>query len=195
MNYNIKELLKYKYNKILYYHISFITLIYSIMVISPSKIEKYVYLSKNHTNNNQKKVSFIMNNYTHQDFDHYFSNTLLLIIIGLILKNKISSLDFFLIFVLAGISSNIIPYFRYPDSIQIGASGSIYGLLGANLYHTIKKKNINIIGVQTMLLFLTDIYGFFTEDCKLEDSCTLHSSHLSGAIFGFLYLGLKKLLK
>ena len=165
------------------------------MVFSPSKIEKYVYLSKNTNNNTNKRISFIMNNYTHQDFDHYFSNAVLFMIIGLILKNKISSMDFFLIFILSGISSNIIPYFRYPDSIQIGSSGSIYGLLGTNLYHTIKKKNIDIIGVQTFLLFLTDIYGFFTEDCKLQDSCTLHSSHLSGALFGFLYLGLKKLLK
>ena len=154
MNYNIKELLNKKDNKMLYYHISFITLIYSLMVFSPSKIEKYVYLSKNTNNTKHKNISFIMNNYTHQDFDHYFSNTVLFMIIGLILKNKISSFDFFLIFLLSGISSNIIPYFRYPESIQIGASGSIYGLLGTNLYHAIKKKNINIIVVQTMFLFL-----------------------------------------
>jgi membrane associated rhomboid family serine protease len=194
MNNNIKELLNFKNNKVLYYHASFITLVYIWMIFAPQKIEKYVYLSRNSFKRKGGKISFILNNYTHQDFDHYFGNITLLIIIGLILKNKINSMDFFITFTLSGIASNFIPYFKYPNSIQIGSSGSIYGLLGYNLYDVIKKKKINIIGIQIAFLFLTDIYGLFTEKCDKEDSCTLHSSHLSGALLGFLYTGIKNKL-
>lgn len=184
-NLDIIDKSKYKNNKMLYSHFSFITLIYILMNIVPNSIYKYLYLCKNDLNK-KTSISFILNNYTHQDFDHYLSNSILMLIIGGVVRSKISENQFFFIFLLGGIASNIIPFYRYPDSVQIGSSGSIYSLIGANLASEISQNKISIIGVNSIILFLTDIIGFVNQDCSKEESCTLHSSHLSGAILGFM---------
>lgn len=158
------------------------------MELFPKKIEKYVFLSKN-IYKKERKFSFILNNYTHQDFDHYFGNIILLIVISYVIDDIITSNNYLITFIVSGILSNLIPYFKYPNSIQIGSSGSIYGLLGYKLADLIinKKKKVDIISFQILILFLTDLYGFIKEDCSNNENCTLHSSHLSGGIFGFVY--------
>jgi len=156
------------------------------MELFPKKIEKYVFLSKN-IYRKEKKFSFILNNYTHQDFDHYFGNMILLIIISYVIDNIITSSNYLITFIVSGILSNLIPYFKYPNSVQIGSSGSIYGLLGYKLSDLIVNKQVDIIGFQILILFLSDFYGLIKEDCNNNDDCTLHSSHLSGGLFGFVY--------
>ena len=194
MNNPIKHFLKLRNKRVIYFQIIIITTIYFIMELFPKKIEKYVFLSKNIYKEN-RKISFILNNYTHQDFDHYFGNIILLIVISFVIDNIITSKNYLITFIVSGILSNLIPYFKYPNSVLIGSSGSIYGLLGYKLSDLIINKQVDITGFQILILFLSDFYGFIKEDCNNNEDCTLHSSHLSGGVFGFVYYILVKKIK
>jgi len=90
--------------------------------------------------------------FVHIDLLHFLSNSLFLFIYGLRAEEKFFSWQYYLIFILSGLLGSILTLFAFPlATISAGASGGIFGLLGADLvlaYQEEKKKSLWIyIGI------------------------------------------------
>ncbi|MFT4310087.1 MAG: rhomboid family intramembrane serine protease [Candidatus Woesearchaeota archaeon] len=77
----------------------------------------------------QQPWRFVTAIFAHGDIGHFLYNMFALALFGSILEKKIGYKGFTLIFWSAGLLGSFIGVFMYPSSL--GASGAIYGILGA----------------------------------------------------------------
>ncbi len=95
--------------------------------------------------------------FVHTNLIHFLSNSLFLFIYGLRAEEKFFSWQYYLIFILSGLLGSILSLFAFGlATISAGASGGIFGLLGADLilaYQEEKKKSLWIyIGIGAIFL-------------------------------------------
>ena len=116
----------------------------------------------------------------HVDLQHFLSNSIFCLLLVLLSKSN-SDTFLFILFFLSGISGNISSYIIMPlEYIHAGASGGIFGLLGAQLfllynrYRSSKPKEIAIFSIMILLLLL---FTFFNPSAN-------PISHLTGLITG-----------
>ncbi|WP_420685812.1 rhomboid family intramembrane serine protease [Bacillus cereus] len=117
----------------------------------------------------------------HVDLQHFLSNSIFLFALGFSIEKQLGHFSFFILFFLSGISGNISSYIIMPlEYIHAGASGGIFGLLGAQLfllynrYRSSKPKEIAIFSIMILLLLL---FTFFNPSAN-------PISHLTGLITG-----------
>ena len=123
--------------------------------------------------------------FLHAGAQHLISNMILLYFMGEMVENKTGSVRFAIIYILSGILGNVVSYSyellsgaRYSS---VGASGAVYGIMGALLYLVLKKtKGLNIPIQRMILLLAYCIYSSFVT------SYIDYAAHLGGLIFGFL---------
>lgn len=65
---------------------------------------------------------------------HLFFNTYALYIFGSQIERVMGTMKYILFFLITGIGGNIVTYIFSYDTISAGASGSLFGILGAFLY-------------------------------------------------------------
>ena len=116
----------------------------------------------------------------HVDLQHFLSNSIF-VCSWFFYRKTTRTLFFFILFFLSGISGNISSYIIMPlEYIHAGASGGIFGLLGAQLfllynrYRSSKPKEIAIFSIMILLLLL---FTFFNPSAN-------PISHLTGLITG-----------
>lgn len=119
--------------------------------------------------------------FLHGGLVHLFVNMYSLYIIGPDVETMFGRAKFLYIYLIAGILGNIAS-FAFCPNISIGASGAIFGLLGALLYMSFAYRNIfsgpyvfNII----VMIIINLVYGFFHVEID-------NYAHLGGLIGGFL---------
>ena len=81
--------------------------------------------------------------FVHTSILHFLSNSLFLFIYGLRAEERFYSWQYYLIFIVSGMLGGIVTLALGANVISAGASGGIFGLLGANLvlaYQEEKKK-------------------------------------------------------
>lgn len=71
--------------------------------------------------------------FLHAGFLHIFSNLFFQLRLGFILERRWTMPLFLLTYVLTGIGSSLMSCVMSPDSVSVGASGALFGLLGAVL--------------------------------------------------------------
>lgn len=75
---------------------------------------------------------FITSMFLHADFAHLFFNMFVLLMFGLHLERKVGRTVFTILYFLSGIVGGIgFELFNAPGVIGLGASGAIYGIIGA----------------------------------------------------------------
>ncbi|PEY33610.1 rhomboid family intramembrane serine protease [Bacillus cereus] len=119
--------------------------------------------------------------FIHVDFQHFLSNSICLFLLGQSIEKQLGSIRFILLFFTAGISGNIVSYMIMPiDYIHAGASGGIFGLLGAQLfllyihYHSSQPKELVFF---SSIIFLLLLFTFFNPSAN-------PISHLTGLLIG-----------
>lgn len=117
----------------------------------------------------------------HVDIQHFISNSICLFVLGSSIEKQLGHFSFIILFFLSGISGNISSYIIMPpEYIHAGASGGIFGLLGAQLfllysrYRSSKPKEIAIFSIMIFILLL---FTFFNPSAN-------PISHLAGLITG-----------
>jgi membrane associated rhomboid family serine protease len=113
--------------------------------------------------------------FVHFDFPHLGYNMLFLIIFGWKGEEIYGGRTFLGIYLLSGLFSALVSFIYPAGTLSAGASGAIFGILGANL---IAQRNIYPSGARTSLL-----YGFIF---FILAATTGFLAHLVGIIFGFL---------
>lgn len=128
--------------------------------------------------------------FLHAGVDHIFNNMMILYFMGNYCERSFGSVGFTVLYfvsgIIAGTGSMI---YNGPNAACVGASGAIFGIIGAVFCLILFSRKKNNIPIQQIILFIIlSLYSGFTS--KGVDN----AAHITGFIIGFLICGLLTLL-
>jgi len=127
--------------------------------------------------------------FLHGDFLHLFSNMIGLLLFGVFLENNMPKMNFLIIYFVSGLIGNLFTLILLPIySISLGASGSIFGLIGASfvMIATQRDKSLILLGGIYLLYFIIS---------SLAPGINLWAhifGLLGGILFGYLFYQKRK---
>ena len=122
--------------------------------------------------------------FLHADFLHLFSNMIALLLFGASVENEFSKLEYMIIYFISGIIGNLFSLLLLPlNVISLGASGAIFGLVGATFI-------IIALSEERILLFIGLMYIAYFMFSSFLPGINLWAhlfGLLGGIIFGYLF--------
>lgn len=106
--------------------------------------------------------------FMHFGFDHLANNMVMLLVIGWNLEGEIGKIKFLIIYFLSGLSGNILSALWDMQTgdyaVSAGASGAIFGIVGAILYVAIRNRGRigTITGRGILFMIILSLYYGFT---------------------------------
>jgi membrane associated rhomboid family serine protease len=120
--------------------------------------------------------------FLHAGFEHLLSNSLVFAVLGVIAYVAVTLGRFLGVILVTGLSSGLGAWlFGEPNTIVIGASGVIFGLLGFLLFRGLAERSAGAITVSVMMLL---IYGGTMSGILPGASYVSWQSHLFGFVGG-----------
>jgi hypothetical protein len=132
--------------------------------------------------------------FLHGGWMHLFLNAWALFLFGTLVEKKVGEEEFFKIFIIAGIVGSLGYWLVYalgfiPDVPALGASGAIFGIMGAAavlfpdmvLYVWFIPMRMR---EAAMLFAVIELFGTMT----MTTSGIASAAHLGGLVFGFIYM-------
>ena len=126
--------------------------------------------------------------FLHFGFEHLMNNMVMLMVIGWNLEMEIGTIRFLIIYLLSGLGGNLMSALLSLKiceySISAGASGAIFGLIGALFYVAIRNRGRigNITGRGIIVLIVLSLYFGYAS------SGVDNMAHIGGLVSGF-FLG------
>ncbi|HHW49662.1 MAG TPA: rhomboid family intramembrane serine protease [Clostridiaceae bacterium] len=120
--------------------------------------------------------------FLHGDIIHLLMNSYFLYAVGPTVERIFGKFKFITIYLIAGIIGNVAS-FVFSTSLSVGASGSLFGLMGALLYVIRKDKRIfrSSFGINVILTIgINLIYGFMNR-AQIDNF-----AHVGGLIGGYI---------
>ena len=125
--------------------------------------------------------------FLHIGMNHLFSNMLSLLVLGYTTERVLGRIRFIILYFLSGIFAGVVTimfnlYIVHEPGLSAGASGAIFGLMGALLVMVIRiNKGRHTTAIPRYLVYLAlTLYSGFA------DVSISGSAHLGGFIFGIL---------
>jgi rhomboid protease GluP len=115
--------------------------------------------------------------FVHANVVHIFGNMFFLLIFGLRAEDMFDLKEYFFIYFVSGLTGGVLTLFMGPDFISVGASGAIFGVLGATLIYARRAIGQSII---TALM-----YAFFLFIINIGPEVNF-IDHLGGLLVGLL---------
>jgi rhomboid protease GluP len=128
--------------------------------------------------------------FLHADFQHLAMNCLSLFVFGKIIEGMYGHIKFAFIYFVAGIIGNIASFMFSPHS-AVGASGAIFGLMGALLYFRVENPIAfkKYFGNNILVMVIVNlVYGFVKPGID-------NFGHIGGLVGGFFISGVLKIRK
>jgi membrane associated rhomboid family serine protease len=136
---------------------------------------------------------FLSSMFLHADLTHIFFNGFALIMFGSLLERKVSTRDFLAIYFGAGLLGGLLYYATYaagmiPPMPALGASGAIYGILGACavLFPDVRIFFMGIVPMSmrwaAIVWFVMEFLGTFSISSGIASA-----AHLGGLVFGLAF--------
>ena len=120
--------------------------------------------------------------FLHGSFLHFLVNMIALFYLGGHLERLIGWFRFLIIYVISAIGSSIAVVLLQPNALTIGASGAIYGVIGALLVLTFTRKEwffSHTIRSIRNLIIINIVFTFMIPSVSTE-------GHIGGLIIGFI---------
>lgn len=133
--------------------------------------------------NNGEWYRLFSSMFLHANFQHLLNNCIGLIFFGAAIEKLYSKLECLVIYLIAGFVGSLATLLILPDSISLGASGAIYGFLGAVLIILI-VENRNYVWFTLLYLFISILNSFAPGIGTW--------AHLFGLLAGIIYCGIRK---
>ncbi|WLR42144.1 rhomboid family intramembrane serine protease [Bacillus carboniphilus] len=132
--------------------------------------------------------------FLHKDFQHLFFNLATLIILApFAAEQLLGHFRFSLLFISSGVLGNIVTFLIEPLSyVHIGASGSLFGILGFYLF-LLFSKNYTMTKQDSQIIIIFSIIALFFS--FIDPSINI-VAHFAGCFCGFLigsFLSMKRL--
>jgi len=124
--------------------------------------------------------------FLHYGFDHLMSNMVMLVLLGRQLEDEFGSVRYIILYMVSGLCGQfaMIGYDIFMDHYVpfAGASGAVFGVIGALLYVAIRNKGRvgNVSGRGLLLIIILSVYYGFTEPG------IANFAHIGSLIAGFL---------
>lgn len=124
--------------------------------------------------------------FMHFGFEHLVNNMVMLLVIGFTLEREIGTIKFLIIYLLSGLGGNILSavwdVMLESFAVSAGASGAIFGIVGALLY--VALRNRGRIGEMSgrglvFMVILSLYYGFTGGGVD-------NFAHIGGLLSGFI---------
>ena len=125
----------------------------------------------------------LTSNYLHADVTHLILNMLSLFNIGPFAVAVFGTLQFTIIYLVSGILGSVFSYFFNPYANSLGASGAVFGVVGALLAFSILSNESDLYSQLVLVIALNLGYGL------LSGGRIDNWGHLGGFVGGFV-LGL-----
>lgn len=128
--------------------------------------------------------------FMHFGISHLLNNMVLLLYVGCELEDRIGSLRYFILYLLAGICGNFASLWYYHSIgeavVSAGASGAIFGVIGALFVVLLKQGKNSQNLTPKRLLFLAGITIYYGMTTIGVDNAAHIGGFLGGIISGFL---------
>jgi rhomboid protease GluP len=95
--------------------------------------------------------------FVHANIAHIVGNMLFLFIYGLRAEDMFDIKEYLLIYLMSGLAGGLLTLFLWPDSLSIGASGAIFGMIGASTVYLRRAVGQSII---TAVMFVFFLFAF-----------------------------------
>lgn len=124
--------------------------------------------------------------FMHFGFSHLFNNMLLLWYLGTRLEKYLGHVRFTVVYLASGLGANVISLLYYmltdPFVNCAGASGAVFGIVGAMLWILLRHRGrvADLTSRQLVLMIVFTLYNGFA------DSGINNVAHISGLLAGFL---------
>ena len=92
--------------------------------------------------------------FIHADLLHLFGNMFFLLIFGLRAEELFSTTEYFLIYLLSGLTGNLLTLLLGPQLVSVGASGAIFGMFGAVAIYVRRAIGQSILSALMYAFFL-----------------------------------------
>ena len=116
--------------------------------------------------------------FIHANIVHLFGNMFFLLIFGLRAEDMFDVKEYCLIYFLSGLTGGILTFFLWFDSLSVGASGAIFGVLGATMIYVRRAVGQSIMSAL--------IYAFFMFFLNSMGQNVNLLAHLGGLVAGLL---------
>jgi rhomboid protease GluP len=100
--------------------------------------------------------------FLHADIMHILSNMIALLLFGAAVENNYSKLEYLIIYFISGLIGNLFSLLLLPlNTISLGASGAIFGLIGAAfiLYTVEGEKTLIFLGLFYLAYFIISSFA------------------------------------
>jgi len=115
--------------------------------------------------------------FVHVDIVHLLGNMVFLLIFGLRTEELFSTFEYIAIYLLSGLTGNLLTLLLGPEMISAGASGAIFGLFGACTIYIRRTVGQSIMGAL--------LYSFFLLVISSGRNVNI-LAHLGGLVAGLL---------
>lgn len=128
---------------------------------------------------------FVSAMFVHAGFLHILLNLVAQLRLGILLEREWGRIQFLVIYLISGLAATLMSCLIQPDTISVGASGAILGLVGAYfayiilIWKTLDSKTKKVQVVQAAFLLL--VLGLLSLAPFIDTS-----AHFGGLIIGFL---------
>ena len=136
--------------------------------------------------NGEQYYTLITSMFLHFGFSHLMNNMVMLLVIGYSLEPEIGKIRFLLIYLGSGLMGNLVSAWfdvnQGSYAVSAGASGAIFGIVGALLYVAIRNHGrVGEISTRGLVLMagLSLYYGFTAQGVD-------NAAHIGGLVSGFL---------
>ena len=136
--------------------------------------------------NGERYYTLITSMFLHFGFSHLMNNMVMLLVIGYSLEPEIGKIRFLIIYLGSGLMGNLVlAWFDVSQgsyAVSAGASGAIFGIVGALLYVVVRNHGrVGEISTRGLVLMagLSLYYGFTAQGVD-------NAAHIGGLVSGFL---------
>lgn len=135
---------------------------------------------------NQEYYRLFTSMFLHFGIQHLGNNMLLLFLVGSQLEQELGSIKYLILYILSGLAGNVLSMMWEIDSsthaVSGGASGAVYGVIGAMLWVVIRNRGR--VGTMTsqglaLMIGISLYYGFTSTGID-------NLAHIGGLVSGFI---------
>lgn len=136
--------------------------------------------------NGQDYYRFLSSMFMHFGIEHLLNNMIMLFCIGEILEKQIGKFFYGIIYLISGIGANLVSFWYYLKVdkyvVSAGASGAVFGIIGALLIAVILNRGRleSVTTTRLLVMIGLSLYLGFTE------VTTNNTAHIGGLVFGIL---------
>jgi rhomboid protease GluP len=128
----------------------------------------------------------VTSGFLHVSWEHFFSNMVALLFLGVLLGNALGAAKFVIVYVGSLVLGGLFVLLLSPDSLTVGASGAVFGLAGAGLVVAWRQRRIFTLLIVAGWVITNIVFTFSTPGISIAGHV---GGLLAGGLLGWMFAG------